>query len=834
VALLGCLVGAGGGDRGPRLHGRRIRMGAQAPTRSVPEAVFRLPRPQLELFLNRLFACGGRVERDDEGPRVTFTSGSATLVRQLQHLLLRFGVIAGVRTRHRPTADGGNDTAWDLQVTDPSSIRAFAREIGTLGGEPGPGATTARPSDRREVGASPSGMLPAQRPSVSHDVLLRPVAPDLYWDEIASIEPAGEQRVYDLTVPGDHNFVAADVVVHNSTLVTNVATNIAVEQRRPVVLFSLEMSQLELVDRILAAEARVDFDRLRTGRLHDSDWPKLSQAMGRLAEAPLFIDDSPGINVMEIRSKCRRLKQKHGLDLAIVDYLQLMQPHRRLDNRVQEVSELSRGLKILAKELDIPVVALSQLSRKPEDRTDRRPQLSDLRESGCLTADARVLRADSGAETTMGELYASRRRDIPVWTVDRDGRVVAGTMTHVFASGTKPVFALRLASGRQVKASANHPFLTPDGWRRLDELSEGSPIAVPARLGEPLQATAWADPEVVLLAHLVGAGSAAPGEPIRYSSALLTNVELVEEAARCSGGATRRARQGGRWQLDLAWTHPVGPGRADPIACWLQGLDRSGRRRGGRGVPPQVFGLHRSQVALFLWHLWSTDGHRSPRDAQATPRYASGSRALVDDLQLLLLRLGIHSHIRTAGRPGDQPTYELAIGDAEWRSRSLRHVGAASRPPAVGVASRATPASAGSSSRPGRASSVVADPPRDQLADADLSWDRVVALEALGPQPVFDATVSQTHNFIANNVVVHNSIEQDSDIVCFIYRDEVYNQDSAAKGEAELIVAKHRNGPLRTIRLSFIGHQARFASMARAPLPGGGPPRRGRPGAGPV
>ena len=188
----------------------------------------------------------------------------------------------------------------------------------------------------------------------------------------------------------DQNLViiAARPGMGKSTLVTNLATNVAVELRRPAALFSLEMSKTELVQRVLASEAKVDSERLRTGRLQDADWPKLSQAMGRLAEAPLFIDDTPGLNLMELRSKARRLKQKHGLDLVIVDYLQLMQAHRRSESRVQEVSELSRGLKILAKELDVPVIALSQLSRKPEDRTDRRPQLADLRESGSIEQDA--------------------------------------------------------------------------------------------------------------------------------------------------------------------------------------------------------------------------------------------------------------------------------------------------------------------------------------------------------------------------------------------------------------------------------------------------------------
>ena len=198
----------------------------------------------------------------------------------------------------------------------------------------------------------------------------------------------------DLTAglqPGNLVMLAARPGVGKSTFVMNVATNVAVDQRRPVVFFSLEMAQMELVDRILAAQARVDLERLKTGRLQDADWQKLARAMGQVAEAPLFIDDSSDINLMEIRSKCRRLKQKHGLDLVIIDYLQLMQSHRKVENRVQEVSEISRGVKVLAKELDVPVIALSQLSRRPEERTDRRPQLSDLRESGSLEQDSDIV-----------------------------------------------------------------------------------------------------------------------------------------------------------------------------------------------------------------------------------------------------------------------------------------------------------------------------------------------------------------------------------------------------------------------------------------------------------
>ena len=153
---------------------------------------------------------------------------------------------------------------------------------------------------------------------------------------------------------------------------------------------------------------------LRTGKIKESDWTKVSHAVGRLAEAPLYIDDNPHLTVMDMRARTRRLKALHGdLGLVVVDYLQLMSSSRRSENRQVEVSELSRGLKILAHDLETPVVALSQLNRSLEYRQDKRPMLADLRESGCLTADTRLLRADTGAEVTLGNLVATGARDVP-------------------------------------------------------------------------------------------------------------------------------------------------------------------------------------------------------------------------------------------------------------------------------------------------------------------------------------------------------------------------------------------------------------------------------------
>lgn len=176
-----------------------------------------------------------------------------------------------------------------------------------------------------------------------------------------------------------------------STASMDFARNAAIRANQAAAIFSLEMSKVEIVMRLLSAEARVPLHVLRSGQLSDDDWTKLARCMGEISEAPLFVDDTPSMNLMEIRAKARRLKQRHDLKMIVVDYLQLMTSPKRTESRQQEVADLSRGLKLLAKEVECPVIAVSQLNRGPEQRTDKRPQLSDLRESGSIEQDADVV-----------------------------------------------------------------------------------------------------------------------------------------------------------------------------------------------------------------------------------------------------------------------------------------------------------------------------------------------------------------------------------------------------------------------------------------------------------
>ncbi len=208
---------------------------------------------------------------------------------------------------------------------------------------------------------------------------------------ITEVRPIDSVPVRCIAVDNaDHLYLAGRTMIatHNSTVGLDICRSAAIHHNMPAVVFSLEMSRTEITMRLLSAEARIPLQNMRKGTMREEDWTRLARTMGTVSEAPLFIDDSPNMSLMEIRAKCRRLKQKHGLRLVVLDYLQLMTSGKKVESRQQEVSEFSRALKLLAKELEVPVIAISQLNRGPEQRTDKKPMVSDLRESGSIEQDA--------------------------------------------------------------------------------------------------------------------------------------------------------------------------------------------------------------------------------------------------------------------------------------------------------------------------------------------------------------------------------------------------------------------------------------------------------------
>jgi replicative DNA helicase len=400
----------------------------------------------------------------------------------------------------------------------------------------------------------------------------------------------------------------------------NLAHNIAASYKLPVAFFSLEMSKEQLTQRLLASEAQIESSYLRTGRLSQTQWEPLSRAIGILSEMPIYIDDTPNITVTQMRSQSRRLQAEVGteLGLIVIDYLQLMEGAG--DNRVQELSKITRQLKGLARELSVPVIALSQLSRGVEARTNKRPMLSDLRESGCLAGDSLVTLVDSGLQVPIKELVG--KSGFAVWALNEATmQVEKAIVSNAFSTGIKPLFTLTTRLGRKIRATGNHKFLTINGWKRLDELTPKQHLCLPRHLPSPGKQT-MTYAEVALLGHLIGDG------------------------------------------------------------CTL-------------------------------------------------PRHAN----IVQSSKLVT------------------------------------------------------------------------------LAKSDVYWDEIVSIEYSGKEEVFDLTIPGLHNFVANNIIVHNSIEQDADLVIMLYRDEYYSPDTPDRGIAEVIIAKHRNGPTGTAKLLFNPQFTKFQNL---------------------
>ena len=389
--------------------------------------------------------------------------------------------------------------------------------------------------------------------------------------------------------------LAARPAMGKTSFCLSIAQNAAKRHGTRVAFFSLEMSNDQLVQRLLAMETGIDSHRLRLGNIHEEEWPIVLEAANMLANTHIFIDDTPAASVNDIRTKARRLYAEDGIDLIIIDYMQLMTGQSggngRNENRQQEISYISRSLKTLARELNVPVIALSQLSRAVESRSDKRPMLSDLRESGCLTGETLVTLA-TGECQPIASLVGQQGFDVFALNTTT-GHIEKSTVSRAFCTGTKPVYKLTTTHGRTIRATANHPFLTAEGWKRLDKLQSGERIV---------------------------------------------------------GAVCNRTDVGVN-------------------SC---------------GYKP---------------HLQSTE------------------------------------------------------------------------------------------------------------------QDVILSIEADGTEPVYDLTVPGNHNFVANDIIVHNSIEQDADVVLFIYREDYYIEDTDRQNIADILVTKHRHGATGTVSLYFRKELTQFRDL---------------------
>jgi replicative DNA helicase len=689
--------------------------------------------------------------------------------------------------------------------------------------------------------------------------------------------PAGLSKLDALTggfQKSDMIIVAARPSMGKTALAMSMARNAAIDYKKAVAFFSLEMSAPQLVMRLISAEAKVDAHRLRTGDLKADHWQQIVSTVHRLAEAPIYIDDTPALGIMELRARARLMRREHNIEMIVVDYLQLMHAPKA-ESREREISMISRGLKQLAKELDIPIIALSQLNRSVESRGDKRPMLSDLRESGCLTGDTLVQVADSGRQVPIRSLVG--KSGYGIWALNEETmKLERCEVSRGFSTGVKPVYRLTTRLGRTIRATGNHKFRGFDGWKRLDAFATGERLALPRLLPE-IANQSLGDDELALMGHLIGDGCTLPRHVVQYTTREIDLAERVVGLATCIFGdavAPRIVRERDWYQVYLTSTRHHTHGVRNAVAAWLDGMGIWGLRSHEKFVPDQVFEQSNNAIAHFLRHLWATDGCIRFASTYRTPAvyYASSSERLARDVQSLLLRLGINAWLRRRSQNGKgRDQFHVVVTGNQDLELFTRIVGGVGKYKADAVqlvrgylkdrvantnrdviprsfwASHVTPAlehqgmktsdlvqslnmigpvslstlqrSNVSRERASRIARAVNSPTIERLADSDVYWDEVVAIEPDGVEEVFDLTVPGPHNFVANNIIVHNSIEQDADVVLFVHRPEYYgitvDEDGLpTEGTAEVIIGKQRNGPTGVAKMAFIKEYARFENLA--------------------
>jgi len=402
--------------------------------------------------------------------------------------------------------------------------------------------------------------------------------------------------------PSNLMILAARPAMGKTSMAINIAENICFKNDVPVGIFSLEMSAEQLLHRIICSQSEVESDKILNGSLNGHEYQRIVACVNSMQKHTLLIDDQPGLKITDLRARARRMKESFNIGFLVIDYLQLISgsgSSRSNESRQIEISEVSRMLKNLARELDVPILCLSQLSRRVEERQGHRPMMSDLRESGCLSADAIIKDAETGELHKIKDLAERKEHiSITVFGIDKNLKLGKHKLIKAFYSGKKTVYKLITNSGRSVKASANHPFRTKNDWKRLDQLEIGKSIAI----------------------------------------------------------------------------------------------QRETNQKNGK----------------------------SPS---------------------------------TALNPEKQKC----------------------------------------------------------LTESDVYWDEVVSIEKLEIEDVYDATVENVHNFVANDIIVHNSLEQDSDLVMFLLRPEYYDPYDKPS-QAELIIAKNRHGSVGTVNLTFRKEIAQFAN----------------------
>ena len=655
---------------------------------------------------------------------------------------------------------------------------------------------------------------------------------------------------------GDLIIIAARPSVGKTQKLLNIAAHAAIRQNVPVAFFSLEMPSQQLIIRLLSSEAKVQMNLVRNGTYSDAENARIVEAHAKIRQAPIYIDDTPAISEGDIRSRCRKIHREcGGLGLVCVDYLQLLRAKNKAENRNLEIAQFTGGLKALAKELNLPVVVLSQLNRALEKRSDRRPILSDLRD--CVSGDTLVTLAN-GKRIKISELEG---KSVEVLSLNSDWKVESAKCDKIWKVGKRKVYEIILQSGRKIKCTGNHKIKLFDSWAKVSDIKVGNRVAIPRRTFVDVDNVKnELDYKIIFIGHMIGDGTYRSNNAIRYTTGNDECAAIMKECAEKFGCTVKVYDPPGKNCVDLSFANNGNRWHPKNVNKWLRDIGVFNSISYEKRVPEFVFSLTTKKLALFIKHLWSTDGCLVTTNGKYTCHYCTTSEGLVKDVASLLLRFGIVGRIRKTSQ-GDRgrDTFECHV-TGENIYRFCEKIGgfAHQREPAQEIINNPKPINTNVDTipkeyvsdpinkkmkerglipkdihrirgikNPGGTKPFAYNPSRGVLLDyaqilnlpslisaakSDIFWDVVKSIEEVGMEDVYDLTVPGNASWISNDIFSHNSgsVEQDADVISFLYRDEIYNPDSPDKGVAEVILAKQRQGPIGNFKLLFLGQYATF------------------------
>jgi replicative DNA helicase len=648
--------------------------------------------------------------------------------------------------------------------------------------------------------------------------------------------------------------VAGRTSMGKTSYILKIIEHATMEQGKAVCLFSMEMGKEQIIQNMLCIHNHIDSHRMESGVLTREQYVDLSKTCERFEKAEFYVDDMPHMTPLTLRAKARREKRRHGIDLLVVDYVQLMHSTRRKnDNRQQEVAEISRALKGVARELDIPVVAVAQLNRQTDAREGHRPRMSDLRE--CLATKNTFL-------STLGGVCGNVESRISLHTLNKAGEIKMSNSTNVPKKSNDTII-VRLESGKAIQCTKNHEILTDRGWVKASKLTRDYAVATAHRIPAPQKTITI--PHARWIGWMLGNGSMCGyASPSFICSDKILADAFIETTQDLFGLTPKYHRHWSSkvFQYDIT-AGPVRTAAGNPCKDWLKENDLWGRRSIEKVIPSWFLETaDNKSVAELVGGLVDTDGcvplfksnHRAVK-------YSTSSLIMAHQFVWCLARLGIHGRLDEGWmnpKFNKHKNYNIAIGDGiELRkfreqvvltgskgqklqglklcnkgSNTGNRLGLWAAKELVEYARQhgISQSKLGYRNQKKRISRhdlrhylfmITANPPASLawLVSEDIYWDRLKRIEDGGLVKVFDRQVPQTHNFIANGIIVHNSgaLEQDADVVMLLYRPEYYKpEDEDLKNKAEMIIAKHRNGRTGTVELAFIKSQMRFATIARS------------------